>query len=85
MKKWTMLAGVLITGCGASDDLSTRYTHEVSVPVAYQGQNVCLRLPLHPGEKIVSATVYNTRNPTKTDDIPGHKTSRLWRVLHDAR
>ncbi|AHB70530.1 hypothetical protein QMS56_02445 [Cronobacter malonaticus] len=73
MKKWTMLAGVLITGCGASDDLSTRYTHEVSVPVAYQGQNVCLRLPLQTGEKIVSAIVYNTRNPAKQTIFPATK------------
>ncbi|NCH01809.1 hypothetical protein EHJ06_10535 [Cronobacter malonaticus] len=73
MKKWTMLAGVLITGCRASDDLSTRYTHEVSVPVAYQGQNVCLRLPLQTGEKIVSAIVYNTRNPAKQTIFPATK------------
>ncbi|EPR9083066.1 putative T6SS immunity periplasmic lipoprotein [Cronobacter dublinensis] len=73
MKNGFILAGVLLTGCGSGDDLSARYTPETPVPVERQGQNVCLQLPLLPGEKIVSAMVYNAREPLKQTIFPPAK------------
>ncbi|SFU13981.1 hypothetical protein SAMN05192562_10691 [Kosakonia arachidis] len=64
---------ILLSGCTLGDNLEHRYTKETVVPAHMRNNDVCLSLPIHINETVVSAITYNTEKPLEQVIYPSDK------------
>lgn len=73
LNKFVISLIILLNGCSLGDNLEHRYTKETVVPAHMRNNDVCLSLPIHSNETVVSAITYDTEKPSEQVIYPSDK------------
>ena len=73
LKKSLIPLIVLLSGCTLGENLEHRYTKEIPVPALVRNSDVCISLPMQPGETVVSAITYDVGTPLDQVIFPSDK------------